>query len=106
MPKDNNAAVRSRRLTDEEIARNFSDMHPPLGRAEALVEADRCYFCFDAPCTTACPTGIDIPGFIQKIRSDNIPYSTHTTVLLPLCSYHSLSIHTNTYTNPFLSTLK
>ncbi|MFB3125464.1 MAG: dihydropyrimidine dehydrogenase, partial [Woeseiaceae bacterium] len=54
MPKDNNAAVRSRRLSDEEIARNFSDMHPPLGRAEALVEADRCYFCFDAPCTTAC----------------------------------------------------
>jgi len=78
MPKDNNAAVRSRRLSDEEIARNFSDMHPPLGRAEALVEADRCYFCFDAPCTTACPTGIDIPGFIQKIRSDNITGSAHT----------------------------
>ncbi len=78
MPKDNNAAVRSRRLSDEEIARNFSDMHPPLARSEALVEADRCYFCFDAPCTTACPTGIDIPGFIQKIRSDNIVGSAHT----------------------------
>jgi glutamate synthase (NADPH/NADH) small chain len=78
MPKDNNAAVRSRRLTDEEIARNFSDMHPPLGRSEALIEADRCYFCFDAPCTTACPTGIDIPGFIQKIRSDNLTGSAHT----------------------------
>ncbi len=75
---DNNAAVRSRRLSDEEIARNFSDMHPPLGRSEALIEADRCYFCFDAPCTTACPTGIDIPGFIQKIRSDNITGSAHT----------------------------
>lgn len=78
MPKDNNTAVCSRRLSDEEIAKNFSDMHPPLGRAEALVEADRCYFCFDAPCTTACPTGIDIPGFIQKIRSDNIAGSAHT----------------------------
>ena len=78
MPKDNNAAVRSGRLSDEEIARNFSDMHPPLGRSEALIEADRCYFCFDAPCTTACPTGIDIPGFIQKIRSDNIKGSAHT----------------------------
>ena len=78
MPKDNNAAVRSRRLSDEEIARNFSDMHPPLGRPEALIAADRCYFCFDAPCTTACPTGIDIPGFIQKIRSDNITGSAHT----------------------------
>ncbi len=78
MPKNNNAAVRSGRLSDEEIARNFSDMHPPLGRSEALIEADRCYFCFDAPCTTACPTGIDIPGFIQKIRSDNIVGSAHT----------------------------
>jgi len=78
MPKDNNASVRSRRLSDEEIARNFSDMHPPLGRSEALIEADRCYFCFDAPCTTACPTGIDIPGFIQKIRSDNITGSAQT----------------------------
>ncbi len=78
MPKDNNAAVRSGRLSDEEIATNFSDMHPPLGRSEALIEADRCYFCFDAPCTTACPTGIDIPGFIQKIRSDNIKGSAHT----------------------------
>ena len=78
MPKDNNAAVRARRLSDEEIARNFRDMHPPLGRSEALIEADRCYFCFDAPCTTACPTGIDIPGFIQKIRSDNLVGSAHT----------------------------
>jgi dihydropyrimidine dehydrogenase (NAD+) subunit PreT len=78
MPKDNNATVRSRRLSAEEIARNFGDMHPPLGRSEALIAADRCYFCFDAPCTTACPTGIDIPGFIQKIRSDNITGSAHT----------------------------
>lgn len=53
-------------------------MHPPLPRSEALIEADRCYFCFDAPCTTACPTGIDIPGFIQKIRSDNVKGSAHT----------------------------
>jgi glutamate synthase (NADPH/NADH) small chain len=53
-------------------------LHPPLARPEALIEADRCYFCFDAPCTTACPTGIDIPGFIQKIRSDNIKGSAHT----------------------------
>lgn len=70
--------IRNRRLSDAEISRNFSDMHPPLSRSEALIEADRCYFCFDAPCTTACPTGIDIPGFIQKIRSDNIKGSAHT----------------------------
>ena len=72
------ADVRSGRLSRKEISRNFSDMHPPLSRPEALVEADRCYFCYDAPCTTACPTGIDIPGFIQKIRSDNLKGSAHT----------------------------
>ena len=70
--------VRSGRLSPKELSRNFSDMHPPLSRPEALIEADRCYFCFDAPCTTACPTGIDIPGFIQKIRSDNLKGSART----------------------------
>ena len=70
--------IRSSRLGKSEIDRNFSDLHPPLSRSEALIEADRCYFCYDAPCTTACPTGIDIPGFIQKIRSDNIRGSAHT----------------------------
>ena len=53
-------------------------MHPPLTPSEAIIDADRCYFCYDAPCTTACPTGIDIPGFIQKIRSGNIKGSAHT----------------------------
>jgi glutamate synthase (NADPH/NADH) small chain len=70
--------IRSNRLDNDEIARNFGELHPPLSRSEALIEADRCYFCYDAPCTTACPTGIDIPGFIQKIRSDNIRGSAHT----------------------------
>ncbi|NCF25641.1 MAG: FAD-dependent oxidoreductase [Gammaproteobacteria bacterium] len=70
--------IRPNRLSRDEIARNFSDLHPPLSHSEAIVEADRCYFCFDAPCTTACPTGIDIPGFIQKIRSGNLRGSAHT----------------------------
>jgi len=70
--------IRSGRLSQQELSGNFSDMHPPLSRPEALIEADRCYFCFDAPCTTACPTGIDIPGFIQKIRSNNLKGSAHT----------------------------
>ena len=70
--------VRTGRLPADEIARNFDDIAPPLSRSEALIEADRCYFCFDAPCTTACPTDIDIPGFIQQIRSDNIEGSAHT----------------------------
>lgn len=70
--------IRSKRLAENEIAANFGDLHPPLPRSEALIEADRCYFCFDAPCTAACPTGIDIPVFIQKIRSDNIRGSART----------------------------
>jgi len=73
-----NEQIRPGRLSPEEIAENFSDLHPPLTRSEALIEADRCYFCYDAPCTTACPTEIDIPGFIQKIRSDNLRGSAHT----------------------------
>ncbi|MFQ5624152.1 MAG: NAD(P)-dependent oxidoreductase [Paracoccaceae bacterium] len=57
------------RLPVDEINRNFSDLHPPLGRHEAAVAADRCYFCHDAPCVTACPTGIDIPLFIRQIAT-------------------------------------
>jgi glutamate synthase (NADPH/NADH) small chain len=70
--------IRAGRLDKAAIDRNFSDLHPPLSRSEALIAADRCYYCYDAPCTTACPTGIDIPGFIQKIRSDNIRGSAQT----------------------------
>jgi len=70
--------VRDHRLSRDEIEANFADLHAPLSRSEALIEADRCYFCFDAPCTQACPTDIDIPGFIQKIRSDNIRGSAQT----------------------------
>jgi len=76
--KNANPAIRAKRLDKAEIDSNFGDLHPPLSRPEALIEADRCYFCYDAPCTTACPTGIDIPGFIQKIRSDNIRGSAKT----------------------------
>ncbi len=70
--------IRGGRLGSDELAANFGDLHPPLSRSEALIEADRCYFCFDAPCTAACPTGIDIPAFIQKIRSDNVQGSART----------------------------
>jgi glutamate synthase (NADPH/NADH) small chain len=70
--------VRAGRLSEEQIAANLADMHAPLTPSEAIIDADRCYFCYDAPCTTACPTGIDIPGFIQKIRSGNLKGSAHT----------------------------
>ncbi|MDH3588126.1 MAG: NAD(P)-binding protein, partial [Gammaproteobacteria bacterium] len=70
--------IRSGRLNDAQIEQNFADLHRPLSHSEALIESDRCYFCYDAPCTTACPTGIDIPGFIQRIRSGNIKSAAHT----------------------------
>lgn len=54
------------------------DLHPPLSRHEAAVESDRCYFCHDAPCVTACPTGIDIPLFIRQISTDNPRGSART----------------------------
>jgi len=59
------------RLEAGQYVENFSDLHPPLTRHEAIVEADRCYFCFDAPCLNACPTSIDIPMFIREIVTDN-----------------------------------
>ena len=64
--------IRAGRLPDSAYAENFSDVHPPLDRKAALVEASRCYFCYDAPCIEACPTGIDIPSFIRKISTDNV----------------------------------
>ncbi|MBK8082559.1 MAG: NAD(P)-dependent oxidoreductase [Devosia sp.] len=59
------------RLSPAQYSENFSDLHPPLDRHEAFVEADRCYFCFDAPCMNACPTSIDIPLFIREISTGN-----------------------------------
>ena len=56
----------------DDYASNFADAHPPLNRTQALIEAERCYYCYDAPCQTACPTGIDIPSFIQRVAQDNV----------------------------------
>lgn len=63
--------VQARRLDAAQIDENFSDLHPPLDNHEALVASDRCYFCYDAPCTIACPTAIDIPMFIRQIATGN-----------------------------------
>src|SRR5215210_7684223 len=59
-------------LPHEEIERNFSEIAPALTEAEALFEANRCLYCYDAPCMHACPTHIDVPGFIKKIASGNL----------------------------------
>ena len=62
----------------EAIAARFPDLHPPFDLQAALPEANRCLFCFDAPCTGACPTHIDVPRFIRKIASGNLPGSART----------------------------
>src|SRR6201994_278028 len=66
------------RLTAAGYAENFSDIEAPLDAKRALVDSSRCYFCYDAPCIEACPTGIDIPGFIRKISTGNLRGSAVT----------------------------
>jgi glutamate synthase (NADPH/NADH) small chain len=61
--------VRAGRLGPEQLSENFDDLHPRYEPHEAVVAADRCYFCYDAPCIAACPTEIDIPLFIRQIQA-------------------------------------
>jgi len=70
----------SPRLGPEAAAANMADFKPPYTPQEALIEANRCLFCFDAPCIQACPTGIDIPSFIKKIATGN-PTGAARTIL-------------------------
>jgi glutamate synthase (NADPH/NADH) small chain len=60
-------------LPDDPLLRErFREIKPPLAPQAAVVEAHRCLYCFDAPCTTACPTHIDVPGFIKRIATGNL----------------------------------
>lgn len=65
-------------LTKESIDNNFDDLHHPFNLTQAKTEANRCLYCFDAPCINACPTSIDIPTFIHQIRSDSLIGSAKT----------------------------
>lgn len=65
------SGIAAGRLPAEQYGQNFDDLHAPLSGHEARIEAERCYFCFDAPCQTACPTDIDIPLFIREISTAN-----------------------------------
>lgn len=72
-------SISANRLTKEQYEQNFSDIHPPFETQDAaLVEANRCLFCYDAPCTKSCPTSIDVPKFIKQITTGNIKGSAHT----------------------------
>ena len=64
--------------TPPETAARFGDLHPPFDKQAAVPEANRCLFCFDAPCMQACPTHIDVPRFIKKIASGNMAGSAQT----------------------------
>ncbi|GGO54496.1 glutamate synthase (NADPH/NADH) small chain [Roseovarius pacificus] len=72
--------IRAGRLNAAAYDENFGDLHPRLDDHEALVAADRCYFCHDAPCVTACPTDIDIPLFIRQIATGT-PEAAAKTIL-------------------------
>jgi dihydropyrimidine dehydrogenase (NAD+) subunit PreT len=72
--------IMAHRLPEPTYQANFADLHPPLGHHEAHVAADRCLFCWEAPCVAACPTGIDIPLFIRQISTGN-PLAAAKTIL-------------------------
>ena len=70
--------VRAGRLSAEQYAAGFADAAPRFSRTQALVEAERCLYCFEAPCQTACPTGIDVASFIRRIAEDNLRGAART----------------------------
>ncbi len=71
--------IKSNRLKAEQYEQNFADIRPPFeNKTAAVVEANRCLFCYDAPCTKSCPTSIDVPKFIKQITTDNVKGSAHT----------------------------
>src|SRR3984893_12373208 len=68
----------SSKLPAEELAINMAELAPAYSPQEAMLEAARCLFCFDAPCIMACPTGIDVPSFIKKITTGNLAGAART----------------------------
>ena len=71
--------IKNNRLTNEQYEANFADIHPPYENITAAkVDANRCLFCYDAPCMKSCPTSIDVPKFIKQIATENIKGSAKT----------------------------
>jgi glutamate synthase (NADPH/NADH) small chain len=72
-------AISKNKLTPGQYESNFSDIHPPYENITAAkVDANRCLFCYDAPCMKSCPTSIDVPKFIKQIATENIKGPAHT----------------------------
>ena len=72
-------SIKNNRLTTAEYQENFADIHPPFETSDAaLVEANRCLFCYDPPCMKSCPTSINVPKFIKQIATENLKGSAHT----------------------------
>ncbi|WP_229359179.1 NAD(P)-dependent oxidoreductase [Halomonas salipaludis] len=78
LPRAGDAVAGRPGTSSEALEANFSDLHPPLTQRQALIESQRCLYCYDAPCIEACPSDIDIPRFIRQISEQNIDGAAHT----------------------------
>jgi dihydropyrimidine dehydrogenase (NAD+) subunit PreT len=78
VPTSTSSDIRAGRLSAPDYAARFGDATPRLTHAQALLEAERCLYCYDAPCATACPTSIDVPSFIKRIADGNLRGSART----------------------------
>src|SRR3954465_5097479 len=83
----NEATTRSAALPADRLELRLPDAKPTYTSAEAAAEAERCLYCYDAPCIKACPTEIDIPTFIKKIASGNVRGSAKTIFEQNLLGY-------------------
>jgi len=77
----------SARISPDRLERQLPDAKPAYSQGEAIAEANRCLYCHGAPCVQACPTGIDIPGFIRKIATDNVRGSAKVILSANLLGY-------------------
>ena len=75
------------KLSEQRLELLLADAKVNYSKGEAIAEANRCLYCHDAPCVTACPTGIDIPGFIRKIATDNVRGSAKRILSANLLGY-------------------